>query len=588
MVDATTSLAFSIYSSKGVYALLLGSGISRASGIPTGWEVVLDLIRKAALLQGLDCGSDPAAWYESHYGKQPDYAEILEMVAKTSAERGQVLRSYFEPTAEEREQGRKVSTAAHRAIAELVAGGYIRVIVTTNFDRLLEQALEAAGIVPTVISSADATLGAMPLAHSRCTVIKVHGDYLDTRLKNTSDEIGLYDDATNRLLDQVFDQYGLIVCGWSAEWDVALRAAIERCPNRRFTTYWSAYRPVTGAARQLCDLRRAQVIEGQDADTFFRELADKVASLAEIDAPHPLSKQMALAAVKRYLVEPRDRIRLRELMWAETRRVQQKLSGEQFSFNTRLGVHGDLAPRMPAYEAAIDSLLAMLIAGVYHGGKSHRTIWIQCLERVARHSENPAQYTNWARFAMYPVFLLFYGCGIAAVAAGRHATLASLLMRGRSMMEGTEKNLWYRAAGVDSFQLYEGARNAIDGNPRGPVFKVSRHIQDLLRPAFTEYLSSDAEYIKAFSRFEYMAALVFADYYAKEHPTYESVWVPMGRFAEQYKTLFPQVQAEIQRQGDQWPLLKAGAFDGSLDRLLSLKKKLDEWASGVAAHHGFW
>lgn len=588
MVDATTSLAFSVYSSKGVYALLLGSGISRASGIPTGWEVVQDLIRKAATLQGLDCGSDPAAWYESQYGKQPDYAEILEMVAKTSAERGQVLRGYFEPTEEEREQGRKVPTASHRAIAELVAGGYIRVIVTTNFDRLLERALESAGVVPTVISSADAMLGAMPLAHSRCTVIKVHGDYLDTRLKNTPDEIGLYDDATNHLLDQVFDQYGLIVCGWSAEWDLALRAAIERCPNRRFTTYWSAFRPVTGAAKQLCDHRMAQVIEGQDADTFFRDLAARVASLAEIDAPHPLSKRMALAAVKRYLVEPRDRIRLQELMWTETRKVQQKLAGNEFNFHGSLCSNDQLAPRMPAYEAAIDSLLAMLIAGVYHGRKQHRSLWIQCLERVARHSENPANFTNWARFGMYPVFLLFYGCGIATVAAGRYSTLVSLLTRGRSMREGTERNLWYSAAESDCFSLYEGARASVEPNPRVPAFKISHHIQDFLRPYFSDYITSNTEYANTFNRFEYLAAIVFADYYEKERPTQGSIWVPVGRYTERYRTLFSQVQSEIEQKGTQWPLLKAGLFDGSLDRLLDLKKKLDEWASEVARNYGFW
>lgn len=35
--------------SPGTYALLLGSGVSRAAGIPTGWEVTLDLVRKAAV-----------------------------------------------------------------------------------------------------------------------------------------------------------------------------------------------------------------------------------------------------------------------------------------------------------------------------------------------------------------------------------------------------------------------------------------------------------------------------------------------------------------------------------------------------------
>lgn len=33
-------------------------------------------------------------------------------------------------------------TVAHKAIANLVKHGFIKVIVTTNFDRLLERALE--------------------------------------------------------------------------------------------------------------------------------------------------------------------------------------------------------------------------------------------------------------------------------------------------------------------------------------------------------------------------------------------------------------------------------------------------------------
>src|ERR1022692_4844100 len=55
--------------------------------------------------------------------------------------RMQLLRGYFEPSEQEREEGRKLPTAAHRAIAQLIAKGYVQVVVTTNFDQLLEQAL---------------------------------------------------------------------------------------------------------------------------------------------------------------------------------------------------------------------------------------------------------------------------------------------------------------------------------------------------------------------------------------------------------------------------------------------------------------
>lgn len=63
MNDNINSIAFSIYSNKGIYALLLGSGISRNSGIPTGWEIVLDLIRKLAVLESADCEPNPDDWF---------------------------------------------------------------------------------------------------------------------------------------------------------------------------------------------------------------------------------------------------------------------------------------------------------------------------------------------------------------------------------------------------------------------------------------------------------------------------------------------------------------------------------------------
>jgi len=41
-----------------------------------------------------------------------------------------------------------------------VQHGYIRVIVTTNFDRLLESALREIGVEPTIVASVDALLDA--------------------------------------------------------------------------------------------------------------------------------------------------------------------------------------------------------------------------------------------------------------------------------------------------------------------------------------------------------------------------------------------------------------------------------------------
>jgi hypothetical protein len=67
-IDPLTQLAFSVYENKGVFALLLGSGLSRAASIPTGWEITLDLIRRVAVARGISglegCGPNyTVEWY---------------------------------------------------------------------------------------------------------------------------------------------------------------------------------------------------------------------------------------------------------------------------------------------------------------------------------------------------------------------------------------------------------------------------------------------------------------------------------------------------------------------------------------------
>ena len=142
-IDPAISLAVSLNALKGGCALLLGSGISKSAGIPTGWDVVLDLIRRVAILEEEeDPGQNAAGWYRERSGKEPDYATLVRTLAPTPSERTALLKEYFEPTEQEQEDGLKTPTQAHKAIARLVAAGYFKVIISTNFDRLLERALE--------------------------------------------------------------------------------------------------------------------------------------------------------------------------------------------------------------------------------------------------------------------------------------------------------------------------------------------------------------------------------------------------------------------------------------------------------------
>ena len=114
-IDSILSLAISVHSNPGVYALLLGSGVSRSSGVPTGWEVVLSLIRKLAAVKGEPIPTDAEAWYIATFKRPAAYSQILEEITQSPAERVRLLRGYFEPTEQERAEGRKLPSAAHRA-----------------------------------------------------------------------------------------------------------------------------------------------------------------------------------------------------------------------------------------------------------------------------------------------------------------------------------------------------------------------------------------------------------------------------------------------------------------------------------------
>lgn len=239
MAQPALSLALSMFANKGAYALLLGSGLSSAAGIPTGWEISRDYVRQACNLVGEDPGDDPGTWFEARFGMVPTYSNVLEAFDPAQGGRSGLLRSYFEPTQEDREAGRKVPTEAHHAIAALASKGFVRVVLTTNFDPLLEQALDAAGVPHQVIASPDDADGARPFMLEACTVIKVNGDYRDTRTKNTDDELGAYDPRMERVVARALDDFGLVVCGWSTDSDTALVKLVREHQSRLFATYWT-------------------------------------------------------------------------------------------------------------------------------------------------------------------------------------------------------------------------------------------------------------------------------------------------------------------------------------------------------------
>lgn len=428
------ALATSMHAQPAVYAVLLGSGASTGAGIPTGWGVVRELVHRIAAIAHPEDEStvqaawdDPESWWSTHGEGNLGYSTLLEHLAPTSAARQGLLADFFQPNDEEREEGLKQPSKAHQAIAELVKRGFVRVILTTNFDRLMEQALEAVGVSPQVITRPEAVNGMAPLAHSPATIIKLHGDYKDLGSRNTPDELGDYPEEWKRLLAQVFDEYGLVVAGWSADWDEALVAAMEGAPNRRYPLYWDSRSSKGENAQRLLASRAGVQIQSDNADELFGELVGNIEALDKLSSP-PLSTAMALARLKRYLPDPVHRIDLHDLVMRAVDDVTAHIAAQPA--NPQGGVSMEtLQATYDGYFNSMEQLAPLLQTGVWHDTEGvHDRLWLDALQRLVDAGTASLQSFNRALGAarLFPAYIALAVAGMTAIRRDREGLLIRL------------------------------------------------------------------------------------------------------------------------------------------------------------------
>jgi len=555
---------------------LLGSGVSRAANVPTGWEVTLDLIRRLAAIMDEKPAPDPEQWYRDRFAREPEYSSLLQQLAKTPTERQQLLRGYFEPSNESNENSDKQPTDAHRAIATLVAQGYFRVILTTNFDRLLETALLDENITPTVLSSADHVRGAMPLIHTSCCVFKVHGDYLDSRILNTDEELASYPDEHNQLLDRVFDEFGLIICGWSGDWDEALRSAILRTASRRFTTYWAKHGELTDISRGLIAHRDAQVIPIDTADVFFSDLREQVLAIDRLSQPPSDSTAIAVARLKEYLPEPRHRIRLSDLVDDTVERLVERLSDTSFSADQPREISSENAThRMRAYEAAAGRLLHLACVAGRWAEEPHYAVWRRAFQRLDSH-RSQGGIEIWLQMQRYPQTLLLYAFGLGALQGDRLEFLNHILctpLRARNEDRPAVDvlpPLRLFSHGGRVMQILEGMEQR--------KFPANDWIHDVLRPVANQLIPDDQTYTLTFDKLEILIALAFAH----QGQPFTEGWMPVGAFQYRHhntERILQGFRASLTSSGSRSTIVGSRVFGETVDVCEEKLQRLEHFLS---------
>jgi hypothetical protein len=582
-IDPMRSLSFSMSASPGAYALLLGSGISRSAQIPTGWEITLELVRRIAAANGGEVPTNPYEWYQEVYGADPSYSDLLDQLAKSRPDRSGFLKPFFEPSEEERTENIKMPSRAHRAIANMVAQNHIRVIVTTNFDRLLEQALEDVSIRPVVISTEDQVQGAPPLVHAPCVILKVNGDYLDNRIRNTTQELETYEPAIGRLLDQILDEFGLIICGWSGDWDIAIRDAIMRCPSRRYMTYWASRGSLGQHANDVVTQRGATVLQIRDADSFFESIEEKIMALDVLKQPHPLSTASMVQTIKKYIVNDAYRIKLHDLLALETDKTLGSLAedlGADF-LGTQLD-QSSLEGCLNRIDGNCSDLAAAFSIVGRWGNRAQIQLLSDSIVRVASFGARPLQgYSGNLSLRYIPALYLVYAGGMGFIKAGNYAAVEALVspqirLRVDLMAPIISANPHHEILKSNVLKILPGLNNKI--TPLSDYLHA--RLWRLLKPMAID----EEDYDRLFDQLELLLSMIYLRHRMDQGEAPR--WTIPGRWV--WKDRYGQgdgpadiLLREISHEQEQWKPIQSGFLGGDIGRVNELVEPFNAFYQAV-------
>jgi hypothetical protein len=263
----------------GHYAFLLGAGISNAAGIPLGGAIVTML--RERLLNDLQRDVSPAAgdemfqqlgWFQD---PETAYSEALLRAFSSDHERQRFFRELIVD---------KMPTLAHYYLASIIASGHCNLILTTNFDNLLEKALTSLRFDEFNVITHAASTEYVTAHPDVVTLVKLHGHYTFPQLANLADETAQLSRQLREYFEYLMRDYGLIVAGYAGR-DRSIMEPITRSVRGR-TVPKGVIWCVRGdgsveRAPYLRELERTgagsvRFLRIQDMDDFYRDLHERL------------------------------------------------------------------------------------------------------------------------------------------------------------------------------------------------------------------------------------------------------------------------------------------------------------------------
>jgi hypothetical protein len=282
-------------------AWFLGAGASASARLPTAGDLIWRFKRTLYCTStkvdprtcedlGNDVVRERLQSYLDSTGKYPalntpvEYASYFELTYPDPGDRRRFLETMLHGA---------TPAYGHHILAALMKAGHVRLVWTTNFDRLVEDATAATyGSTSTLtVSTIDSSSVALrALNEGRWPILgKLHGDFQSVALKNTTDELKTQEGALRAALVESCKRFGLIVAGYSGRDDSVMNALEEAVsqPNAYpaglfwvTKAGWPVYRRVEELlARAESAGIQASLIEVETFDEVMGDLAQQIPDL---------------------------------------------------------------------------------------------------------------------------------------------------------------------------------------------------------------------------------------------------------------------------------------------------------------------
>ena len=197
------------------YCFILGSGASKPSGIPTGAELVKQWMTE---LTDRNDADDLDSWKAeegiSTDDLAKDYSKRFELDKKEGF-------AFLEKIMEGREP-----SCGYSVLAQILDTKLHKVVITTNFDSLTEDALFIYTRKKPLVVGHEALANYIKPFGTRPIIVKIHRDLFLTP-KNTTDETSELEINFARNLTGIFQYYTPIVIGYGGN-DGSLMGFLEK------------------------------------------------------------------------------------------------------------------------------------------------------------------------------------------------------------------------------------------------------------------------------------------------------------------------------------------------------------------------